>query len=222
MNTPVCAAGLKQAIGSPYFHSMKALALVFLILLVFLTGIVAILYFFGFVMSFDAPGSDKDPAAWQTRMILFLPVILCIALLIGGFIAYLRGRYGMSVIMTGIPMVLAVIGFAAMVITSMSSLNDYKAERAREAELAKKYPVEKYLRPANGGTDTVIVWPNGIVAYRLYIGTAKPWGGPLGDLNPARDTLFYYEHQDTRVRREELTGFTDAEGRVFTEVYQVK
>ena len=99
-----------------------------------------------------------------------------------------------------------------------------KYNEIREKELAdeRMYPKQTYLRDGENGTDTILVFPNRIVAYRLNVGVAYPYNGPLGDLNNSRDTLLYRERPDTKIRRDELSQFTDAEGRKFTDVYAVK
>jgi len=83
--------------------------------------------------------------------------------------------------------------------------------------------LKRNTRTSPLGTDSIIVWPNGIVAYRLHIeGMENTWNGPLGDLNERRDTLTYDRRDDTRLRMEELYHFMDQDGRVFTNVYAVK
>jgi len=202
---------------------MKAFAVILMILLVMVLAVSGILYFFGFVMSFDAPGSASDSKAWVTRLMFFLPVIFCGLMLVLSIIAFLRKKYGRSALFSGSVVLLAVGLWIAAIVSSMASVSNYQAQLKAEKELAKKFPVQKYLRPTStGGTDTLIVWPSRMVAYRLFIPENKPWGGQLGDLNESRDTLIYYESRDNRIRREELEQFSDEGGRKFTDVYRVR
>jgi len=202
---------------------MKAFAVILMILLVLVLAVSGMLYFFGFVMSFDAPGSASDGKAWGTRFLFFLPVIFCGLMLVLSIIAFARKKYGRSALYSGSIVVLAVGLWIAAIAASFASVGNYQAQLKAEKELAKKYPAQKYLRPTStGGTDTLIVWPTRMVAYRLYIPENKPWGGQLGDLNEARDTLIYYESRDNRIRREELDQFVDEGGRKFTDVYGVR
>ena len=109
-----------------------------------------------------------------------------------------------------------------MSITSMASMKQYNDQVAKEEEMKAKYPVEKYIRTADGVSDTIIVWPNGIVAYRLNIGMEFPWNGPLGELSEDRKTITYDRRPDTKLPIEELYHFMDSEGRIFTNVYAVQ
>jgi hypothetical protein len=199
---------------------MKVLSLLLMILVVLIIGLAGILYFFGFIMSFDAPGSADDPKAWWGRLMMFLPVIFCIVIEVLAIQALWSGRYGRSALFSGSLIVAAAAFWFYATFSSMATARAYRTELELEKEQAIKYPVQKFLRDVEGGTDTIIVWPNRIVAYRLYIaGLGKPWSGPLGDLNEGRDTLIYYEHVDTRLRRQELGAFYNMDGRRFTEVY---
>ena len=79
------------------------------------------------------------------------------------------------------------------------------------------------MRTGPLGTDTIIVWPTGIVAYRLHVeGMENTWNGPLGDLSEDRKTITYDRRPDTKIAIEELYHFMDSEGRIFTNVYAVQ
>ena len=201
---------------------MKILAiLLMLVTIVMMVGF-GMFYLLGFAMSFDAPGSTTDPKAWGMRMLIFAPMIIFLVMLVLAWQAYAAGNFQKSALLGAVSPLICIALYAWMAITSMSSMKDYNAQVAKEKELEAKYPVEKYVRTADGISDTIIVWPNGIVAYRLNIGMPYPWNGPLGDLNEARDTLTYDRRDDTKLKIEELYHFMDEQGRIFTNVYAVK
>ena len=47
-------------------------------------------------------------------------------------------------------------------------MKQYNDQVAKEKEMEARYPEEEYIRTGPLGTDTIIVWPTGIVAYRLH------------------------------------------------------
>lgn len=179
-------------------------------------------YLLGFAMSFDAPGSTTDPKAWGMRLMLFAPVIVFLVCLILSWKSFAGGNYGKSVLLGMVAPVVCIALYAWMSITSMSSMKQYNDQVAKEEEMKAKYPVEKYMRTADGVSDTIIVWPTGIVAYRLNIGMEFPWNGPLGQLSEDRKTITYDRRPDTKLPIEELYHFMDTEGRIFTNVYAIK
>lgn len=202
---------------------MKTIA----ILLLILTGIIIVVgmmfYFFGFIMSFDAPGSDKDPSAWGMRALMFSPIIVFIGCLIVGLLALKGGQYLKSAILGGIAPLLS-LGFVIwMFVYSFKSLNEYKQLEKERAELKEKYPLETYTRQSALGVDTILVWPEGIVAYRLHVeGMANTWNGPLGDLDKQRKVVSYHRTADTRLMIEEVGEFMDGNGVRFTDKYAIR
>ncbi len=179
---------------------MKALAILLMLLTILMMVGFGMFYLMGFAMSFDAPGSTTDPKAWGMRLLLFAPIIIFLVCLIMAGKAYAGGYYGKSVLLGTVAPVICIVLYAWMSITSMASMKKYNDQVAKEKEMESKYPVEEYIRTADGISDTIIVWPNGIVAYRLHIGMEFPWNGPLGDLNETRDTLIYDRRKDTRLQ----------------------
>jgi ABC-type transport system involved in multi-copper enzyme maturation permease subunit len=200
---------------------MKTASILFMILGILMVLGFGFMYLLGFAMSFDAPGSTSDPAAWWMRFLMFLPILIMIGALIFAMIAFARGNYKQSFIASVVPVGIFILIIGFMFISSFASMNKYKAQMAAEAEDARLYPVQKFLRHVEGGTDTIIVFPNRIVAYRKYLGTNIPWGGPLGDLNEKRDTIYYYSSHDTKIGMGELDQFTDENGRKFTDVFNI-
>jgi len=201
---------------------MKALAILLMLLTILLMIGFGMFYLMGFAMSFDAPGSTTDPKAWGMRLLIFAPIIIFLICLIMAWKAYAGGYYGKSVLLGTVAPVICAVLYAWMSITSTASMKQYNDQVAKQKEMESKYAVEKYIRTADGISDTIIVWPNGIVAYQLNIGMEFPWSGPLGDLNETRDTLVYERRKDTKLMIEELYHFMDEQGRVFTNVYAVK
>jgi len=198
---------------------MKALAIVFMILIFFVMIGFGLFYLLGFAMSFDAPGSDKDPAAWMMRMLMFLPGLILLAALILAFISFSSGYYKRSVIISAIPLGMAAVFMVYLFISSFAAQASYTKQMMTEAADARKYPVQKFLRKTDIGADTVIVFPNRIVSYRLQMYNGYPYNGPLGDLNEDRTTIIYINRPDTKLSVEELDQFVDEEGRRLTEVY---
>ena len=71
---------------------MKGLALILMFLTLLAIVGFGLFYLLGFAMSFDAPGSDKDPAAWGMRLLMFLPAIVFIIVLAFAWKAYTAER----------------------------------------------------------------------------------------------------------------------------------
>jgi len=201
---------------------MKIVSLLFMIVGIIMIITYGFLYLFGFAMSFDTPGSANDPKAWLTRLWIFMPMVLMVVILILAFMAFYSGHYKQSALLGSLFPISGLVFYAWLFVTSVSTIKKFKEENAREAEDARLYPIEKYLRPVEGGTDTIIVFPNRIVAYRHYQGTDIPWAGPLGDLNDTRDTIVFKRSTDTKINFEDLPLFMDDKGRKFTDVYHVR
>jgi hypothetical protein len=201
---------------------MKIVALLLMIISVIAMFGFGFMYLLGFAMSFDAPGSGEDPKAWGMRFLMFLPLLLLIVALIISISAYGSGNYRRVILINIVPIAVCAILVGFMVFTSFTSMAKYKAITAKEAKDAKLYPEQRFLRNVEGGTDTIIVFPNRIVAYRKYQGTDIPWAGPLGDLNEERTTIKYNSSTDTHIAKAELDQFFDAQGRKFTDVYQIQ
>jgi hypothetical protein len=180
-------------------------------------------YLLGFAMSFDAPGSTIDPKAWGMRLLFFAPFFIFLVVLILSWKAYAAGNYGKSILLGVVSPAICVGLYLWMMVTSMSSLKQYNNQVAAEKEMEAKYPKEKYMRTSALGTDSIIVWPSGIVAYRLHIeGMENTWDGPLGDLSEDRTTITYDHQPDTKLTIEDLPQFVDESGRRFTDAYRVK
>jgi hypothetical protein len=198
---------------------MKSLSIVFMILIFFVMIGFGFFYILGFAMSFDAPGSDKDPSAWMMRMLMFLPGIILLAALILAFISFSSGHYRRSVIISSVPLGMAAVFIIYMFVSSFTAQAAYTKQIMTEAADARKYPVQKFLRKTEIGADTVIVFPNRIVSYRLQMYNGYPYNGPLGDMNEDRTTVIYNNSSDTKLPFEDLDQFVDEEGRKLTEVY---
>ena len=201
---------------------MKTLAILLMIISVIALFGFGVMYLLGFAMSFDAPGSQSDPKAWGMRFLMFLPVLFLIIALIISIAAFGSGNYRRVVMINIIPIGICAALMGYMFISSFASLATYKAIQAKEARDAKLYPEQRFLRQVEGGTDTIIVFPSRIVAYRKYQGTAIPWAGPLGDLSDDRTTLKVIVNSDTKIYKEELDQFVDDKGRKFSEVYIIQ
>ncbi|HEX5111605.1 MAG TPA: hypothetical protein VFV79_02080 [Saprospiraceae bacterium] len=201
---------------------MKTVAVLLMIISVIALFGFGLMYLLGFAMSFDAPGSQTDPKAWGMRFLMFLPVLFLIIALIISIVAFSSGNYKRVVIINIIPIAICAAFIAFMFISSFSSMASYKAQQAQDARDAKQYPEQRFLRTVEGGTDTIIVFPSRIVAYRKYQGTDIPWAGPLGDLSEDRTTLKVIVNSDTKIYKEELDQFVDEKGRKFSEVYIIQ
>jgi hypothetical protein len=201
---------------------MKVIAII-LMLITFLLAIgYGMFYLLGFAMSFDAPGSDKDAGAWLMRVVMFSPVIICLVMLLLSFLSFRSDNHKRSVVLGSVAPVLFIGVSVYLMADTAKYMKTYNATVAQESQDALDYPLQKFIRPVEGGTDTILVFPNRIVAYRLYTGTENTFGGPLGDLNSQRDTFLFYDHFDTRLTRDDLEQFEDADGRKFNEVYAVR
>lgn len=201
---------------------MKTLAILFMVLTVVALLGFGMLYLLGFAMSFDAPGSTKDPQAWFVRGLMFLPAVIMVVLLIISFIAFTKGYYQRAALISGVVPLCCCLFILYMAYDTFNVSRNYKMQRLKEEEDARLYPTQTYLRQGQIGTDTIIVFPSRIVSYRLDLGVEYPFAGPLGDLNETRDTLLFRYHGDTRLKPEELDQFVDGAGRRFTDVYRVK
>lgn len=202
---------------------MKTIALLLMLVTIVMMVGFGMFYLLGFAMSFDAPGSTTDPKAWGMRLLIFSPILIFLIALILSWQAYAAGNYQKSVLLGVISPAICIVLYAWMAFTSMKGMKQYNATLAEEKEMEAKYPKETYSRQTSLGTDSIIVWPTGIVAYRLHIeGMANTWNGPLGDLSKDRTTITYDRRPDTRLPMEELYLFMDEGGRIFTNVYTVK
>ena len=202
---------------------MKVLAIICMLLTLLAIAGFGLFFLIGFAMSFDAPGSDKDPSAWGMRLLMFLPAIIFILLLFFAWKAYAVEHYKQAVFLGAVTPLLCLAGIVAMTISSMSSLKAYRQQVALGKEEAAKYPIEKYMRHGPESTDTILVFPNGIVSYRLYQGPNLPfYGGPLGELDEKREFITYNRRSDNKLPMEQLYHFMDEEGAVFTNKYRIQ
>jgi hypothetical protein len=200
---------------------MKTAALLFMILDVIVLFLFGAFYLLGFAMSFDAPGSASDPKAWGTRLVMFVPVLLMIIALIIAVAAYMGGHFKQAFIISFVPVALGGAIYLFLMISSFSSMAKYRIQAAKDTEEARLHPQEKYYRKVDSGIDSIIVFPNRIVAYRKSQPPLNPFAGSLGDLNATRDTLYFDDHHDNKIPINELDQFTDDTGRKFTDVYRV-
>ena len=202
---------------------MKVASILLMLLTVLMMVGFGMFYLLGFAMSFDAPGSTTDPKAWGMRLLFFAPFFIFLVVLILSWQAYAAGNYRKSVLLGVVSPAICVGLYLWMMVTSMSSMKQYNNQVAEEKEIEARYPKEEYIRQTSLGTDSIIVWPTGIVAYRLHIeGMENTWNGPLGDLSKDRTTITYDHRPDTKLMMEDLSQFTDESGRRFTDVYVVK
>jgi len=201
---------------------MKILSILLMLAGVFIIVAYGVIYLLGFAMSFDAPGSTKDPKAWMMRLLIFMPLVIFVVLLILAFIAFYYGHYKRSVMFSAFFGIAGIGFFLFSTISSVEVTRKMNQIRAQEVEDERLYPKQTFLRPVEGGVDTIYVFPSRIVSYRLYVGTEFPYGGPLGDLNTTRDTLIYNRRSDTKLNIEDLPQFVDEKGRKFSDVYIVK
>ena len=106
------------------------------------------------------------------------PIVIFLSLFILSIRAYSAGQYKRSRPDGGCHPVIGLGLFGAMTLSSVASYKSYQKEEARQRELEKRYPVQRFTRPAEGGTDTLIVWPSGNRGF-----TASIWDptNPLGE-----------------------------------------
>lgn len=201
---------------------MKVLAVLLLIAGFVLLAFTVLLYFFGFIMSFDAPGSMHDGKAWLFRFAMFLPILALLGALIVSLHAFATKRYKRSVFIGLAYCVVAVGIMAAVSIQSFRSINEFNAKLAQEEADALLYPKEKYLRQIRTQADTIFVFPNRRIHYRVSTAPGPPMSGPMGDLNKTRDTIIYLREPHNKVEIHELDQFIDAYGRKLTDVYAVR
>ncbi len=202
---------------------MKVAAILFMILGIFLIIGVGMMSLFGFAMSFDAPGSEHDSQAWMMRILLFaLPLLVFIVLLVLAWMAFRSGNYVRAFWISSV-FGIVIIGFVFVTfISSFITMGQMTVSNLETARDEKLYPIQNFLRPVEGGADTIIVFPSRIVAYRLYTGDQNRFGGPVGDLNEERNTITLDFDSDTRIKREDLSQFINGEGKRLTDVYGLK
>ncbi|HZV69367.1 MAG TPA: hypothetical protein VFG10_07485 [Saprospiraceae bacterium] len=202
---------------------MKIAAILLMLFGVFLILGLGFMSLLGLAMSFDAPGSESDSVAWMNRILIFvLPLIVLTLVLFFAWISFRKGHYTRS-FWIGSIFALVLIGFVLLTtIFSFISVNKFQNITKNDAENERLYPLQKFLRPVDGGVDTILVFPGRTVAYRLYTGEAYPFAGPVGELNETRDTIIIDFDQDTRLIKEELSQFVNTEGRRLTDIYGVK
>ncbi|MBC7948096.1 MAG: hypothetical protein H7Y42_09480 [Chitinophagaceae bacterium] len=202
---------------------MKVLAILFMILgvvCIFFLGVFGLL---GFAMAFDAPGSADSASNWVFAIAMATgPIFISLVILVLAFLAFRKGKYNRSALIGSVFGVFVIGGFILSATSSYFAMKSFNNIRSEEVENERLYPVQRYLRQVEGGADTIIVFPNRIVAYRLDVGVEYPYAGPLGDLNETRDTLFYDDRPDTRLGKEELGQFVDEKGQTFTDVFAVR
>jgi len=202
---------------------MKVVAILLMLLgvvVIFFLGFIGLL---GFAMAFDAPGSADSASNWVFAILMAtLPVIISLVLLVLAFLAFRAGKHTRSALI-GSVFGLALIGFLVLSVTSsFMAMRSMKNMKITEMENERLYPTQNYIRSVEGGVDTVIVFPDGIVAYRLFREGTFHYAGPLGDLNGQRDSIIYYDKPDTKLRRDELDQFSDAYGRKLTDIYKIR
>ena len=202
---------------------MKVLAILFMILgivCIFFLGVMGLL---GFAMAFDAPGSADKASNWIFAILMATgPIIISLIILLFAFLAFRKGKYHRSALIGSIFGILVIGGFILTTTSSYYAMKSFNKMQAEKAENERLYPEQRYLRQVEGGADTIIVFPDRIVAYRLEVGVEYPYAGPLGDLNETRDTLVYDSRPDTRLGRQELHEFIDGQGKRFTDVYAIR
>lgn len=202
---------------------MKTLAILLMIMGVLLLFGVGLMGLIAFAMSFDAPGSADNPANWIWSLsMLFGPIFFILVILIFAWKAFRKGMYTRSVLISSIYGVAIIGGMFFLFASSMFARTNLQTTIFHDEANEKMYPRQIFLRSAAGGTDTIIVFPSGIVAYRLYTGAQNSFGGPVGDLNNTRDTIIMDLDTDTKINREDLSQFVNREGGKLTDVYGVK
>ena len=199
---------------------MKVTALLLLILGALLTAGLGLLLLLMSGMAVGAPGPVRNPGG---LLMVFLPFLAGIAVLVFAGAAYRSGNYARSV---GFGSILGVVALGYAVVvgrTSYGSLQAFQSMEAQAAEDARRYPVQKFIRPVAGGADTIIVFPGRIVAYRLYVAGGMPFAGPVGNLNEARTTIVVDDREfDEKIGRKALSQFVDGQGRKLTDIYAIQ
>ncbi len=201
---------------------MKTIAILLMLLGLFLILAYGAMYLLGFAMSFDAPGSTTDPNGWMMRILIFLPIPVMLAVLFFAIMAFRKTHYGQSALLGSL---FAIAGIGLFVYTTLQTVGVTKMireEATLQAENERLYPKQTYIRQGEGNPDSILVFPNGIVAYRLYHRPDKFWGGPIGDLNSTRESLVFDRRAEEHIKFEDLPNFVDENGRVFTDVFMVK
>ena len=118
---------------------------------------------------------------------------------------------------------LLLLGFVIFSMWSgASAVPKLQKDQAQRAEEARLYPKQTFVREVPGGADTLIVFPDRMVASRKYDGLKYPLGGLLGYLNEERTHIQLDTKPDPVIRREELSQFTDAGGRRFSDSFPVQ
>lgn len=203
---------------------MKILALLLLLLGVLLILAVGALSVFLFAMAFDAPGSAGKPGVWAGNLLIFLPLLFLVTVLIFAFVAYQSGHYTRAVWLGSVFGGVVVGGVIFFGVSSLGALRALRASQAQVAEEARLYPEQRFIRPFEGGADTIIVFPSRIVAYRMPRRGDMPfaYSGPVGDLNEARDAIVIDPVFDKRIGLDEFSEFVDERGRRLTEVYAIR
>jgi len=202
---------------------MKTAAILFMLFGVFLILGLGVMSLLGFAMSFDAPGSESDPVAWMNRVLIFvLPLIVLMLVLIFAWISFRKGNYVRSFWIGSFFGITIAIGFILTVMFSFVTMGQLKGISMQNAEKERLYPVQKFIRPVDGGADTILVFPTGMLAYRLYRKDQFPPGGYVGDLNHTRDTILVDFGIDTLLKQEELYEFLDSQGRKLSDVFVLR
>lgn len=202
---------------------MKVIAILMMLLGIVFIFFLCVIGLLGFAMAFDAPGSADKVSNWVFAIAMATgPILISLVILVFAFLAFRKGKYTRSALIGSVFGVFVIGGFILSTTSTYFAMKSFNDMRAEEAENERLYPVQRYLRPVEGGTDTIIVFPDRIVAYRLYVGVEYPYAGPLGDLNETRDTLLYRDVPDTRLGRNELNEFVDERGKRFNDVYEVR
>jgi hypothetical protein len=201
---------------------MKIIALLLMLLGVVLILALGAFSLLMFAMAFDAPGAAQKPGVWAVSLLIFLPLLAAVALLVLAFIAFRSGQYGRS---AGFGAVFGVAAVAAAIYGPLESARARRQGRelmAKMAEEERLFPARKFMRHEAAGTDTIIVFPSRIVAYRMYARGDFPYTGPVGELNEARDAIVIGSSFDGRIRREEFDQFVDEQGRRLTDVFAIR
>src|SRR5688572_31699061 len=98
------------------------LAIISMILVLSLLIGFGLFYILGFAMSFDAPGSDKDPAAWLMRGLMFLPGLILVGAFIWSLLSFASGHYKRSAVINTVPIAMAVLFILYMFVSSFNAM----------------------------------------------------------------------------------------------------